>query len=137
MRKKAFNAIIIIGAISNAIILANMNTPIWLIIVMSIVYIAIFTGAIYLMEPRLVKMERQQNLKAYPFLRELLDAKKMTITLRDGIILYNATFEGYKSKRDATTLLIHVHTVKTKKAPSSITEHEIKLMDIKSIKKVQ
>ena len=69
MRKKVFNAVIIIGAISNAIILANMNTPIWLILVMSVVYIAIFTGAIYLLEPRLVRMEREQNLKAYPFLR--------------------------------------------------------------------
>ena len=137
MRKKVFNAVIIIGAISNAIILANMNTPIWLILVMSVVYIAIFTGAIYLLEPRLVRMEREQNLKAYPFLRELLDAKKVTVTLRDGTILYNATFEGYKNKRDATTILVHVHTVKTKKAPSTITEHEIKIMNIKSIKKVQ
>ena len=137
MRKKVFYAIIVVGAISNAFILANMDTALWLIAVMTVVYIAIFSGAIYLLEPRLVKMEREQNLKAYPFLREFMDAKKATVTLRDGTVHYNATFGGYEQKRDATTITIQVHTVKTKKAPSTITEHAVKLVNIQSVKKVQ
>ena len=137
MRKKVFYAVIVVGAISNAFILANMETPLWLIAAMTVVYIAIFSGAIYLLEPRLVKMEREQNIKAYPFLRELINAKKTTVTLKDGTIYYNATFGGYEQKRDATTIILQVHTVKTKKAPSTITAHAVKLVNIQSVKKVQ
>lgn len=137
MRKNVFYAIIVIGAISNAFILANMETAPWLIAVMTIVYIAIFSGAIYLLTPRLVKMEREQNMKAYPFLRELIDAKKATVTLKDGTIYYNVTFGGYEQKRDATTIILHVHTIKTKKVPSTITKHAVKLVNIQSVKKLQ
>jgi uncharacterized membrane protein YhiD involved in acid resistance len=137
MRKKLFYAIILIGAISNAIILTNMGTPLLLIAGMTVLYIAIFMGAIYLLEPRLVKMERDQNVKAFTFLRELIDAKKATVTLRDGTVYYNVTFGGYEQKRDATTIILQVHTVKTKKEPSKITEHAVKLVNIQSVKKVQ
>ena len=137
MRKKLFYTIIIVGAISNAIILSNMDTPLVLIVGMTVLYIAIFMGAIYLIEPRLVKMEREQNVRAYPFLRELMDAKKATVTLRDGTVYYNTTFGGYEQNRDATTIILQVHTVKTKKEPLKITEHAVKLVNIQSVKKVQ
>lgn len=137
MRKKLMQAIVIIGALSNAIILAMMKMPGWLIILMSVLYVAIFQGLLYILEPRLIRAERERNVKTYPFLRDLVDAKKATITLNDGTILYNATFEGYIHKRDAKTILVNVHTVKTKKTPSSVTAHEMKLVHIKDVKKVQ
>ena len=111
--------------------------PAWLIILMSVIYVVIFEGLLLAIEPRLVRAERERNVKAYPFLRELVDAKKATVTLRDGTVFYNATFEGYAHPRDAKTILLNVHTVKTKKVPSAITEHEVKLINIKDVKKVQ
>lgn len=137
MRKKLLHAVVIIGALSNAVILAIMDMPMWLILAMSVIYVIIFEGLLLALEPRLVRAERERNVKAYPFLRELVDAKKATVTLRDGTTLFNATYEGYAHPKDAKTILLHVHTVKTKKAPSTITEHKIKLINIASVKKVQ
>jgi hypothetical protein len=136
MRKKLIHTIVIVGALSNAVILAMMDMPIWLILLMSVIYVVIFEGLLFVLEPRLVKAERERNVKAYPFLRELVDAKKATVALRDGTILYNTTFEGYAHAKDAKTIVLHTHTVKTKKAPSTITEHEVKLINIKSVKKL-
>lgn len=137
MRKKLMHAVVIIGALSNAIILAVMKMPAWLIILMSVIYVAIFQGLLYILEPRLVRAERERNVKAYPFLRELVEAKKATVILRDGTVYYNATFVGYAKARDAKTILLNVHTVKTKKAPSTVTEHEVKLIHIKEVKKIR
>lgn len=136
MRNKLLHAVVLVGALSNTIILAMMEMPIWLIIVMTAIYVLIFEGLLLLLAPRLVKAERERNVKAYPFLRELIDAKKAMITLRDGTVYYNATFEGYAHK-DAKTIMIHVHTVKTKKIPSSVTEYNVKLISIKAVKKMQ
>lgn len=137
MKKKILHTVVIIGALSNAAILAVMDMPPWLIILMSVIYIVIFEGLLLVLEPRLVRAERQRNVKAYPFLKELVEAKKATVTLRDGTVLYNATFEGYAHPKDAKTILLHVHTVKTKKEKSTFTEHSIKLINIKNVKKVQ
>lgn len=137
MRKKVMHTVVILGALSNAIILAVMKTPAWLIILLSIFYVVTFQGLLYILEPRLVRAERERNVKTYPFLRDFVDAKKATVTLRDGTVFYNATFEGYAKARDAKTILLHVHTIKTKKAPSTTTEHEVKLIDIKEVKKIQ
>ncbi|WP_274307396.1 response regulator [Solibacillus daqui] len=137
MRKKVMQGIVIVGALSNAIILAFMEMSIWLIIVMTILYVAIFQVLLYVLEPRLVRAERERNVQAYSFFRDLKDAKKATVTLRDGTIYYNVTFEGYANKRDAKTILLNVHTVKTKKVASTVTEHEVKLFDIKDVKKIQ
>ncbi|MGN7479290.1 response regulator [Solibacillus silvestris] len=137
MKKKILHTVVIIGALSNAVILAVMDMPPWLIILMSVIYIVIFEGLLLVLEPRLVRAERERNVKAYPFLRELVDAKKATVTLRDGTVLYNATFEGYAHTKDAKSILLHVHTVKTKKEKPTFTEHAVKLINIKSVKKVQ
>ena len=137
MRKKIIHIVVIIGALSNAAILAFMDLPAWLIILMSVIYIVIFEGLLLVLEPRLVRAERERNVKAYPFLRELVDAKKATVTMRDGSVLYNATFEGYAHPKDAKTILLYVHKVKTKKEKSTYSEHPIKLINIKSVKKIQ
>lgn len=137
MRKKIIHIVVIVGALSNAAILAFMDMPTWLIILMSVIYIVIFEGLLLVLEPRLVRAERERNVKAYPFLRELVDAKKATVTLRDGSVLYNATFEGYANPKDAKTILLYVHKVKTKKEKPTYTEHPIKLINIKSVKKIQ
>ncbi|MBM7664306.1 hypothetical protein JOC25_000762 [Solibacillus kalamii] len=137
MRKKIIHIVVIIGALSNAAILAFMDLPAWLIILMSVIYIVIFEGLLLVLEPRLVRAERERNVKAYPFLRELVDAKKATVTMRDGSVLYNATFEGYAHPKDAKTILLYVHKVKTKKEKAAYTEHPIKLINIKSVKKIQ
>ena len=76
-----------------------MEMPAWLIILMSVYLRCDFSRALlYILEPRFVRAERERNVKAYPFLRELVDAKKATVTLRDGTVFYNATFEGYAQK---------------------------------------
>ncbi|MEK4627986.1 MAG: response regulator [Solibacillus sp.] len=137
MRKKLLHTVVIVGALSNAVILAMMDMPIWLIVLMSVIYVVIFEGLLLVLEPRLVRAERERNVKVYPFLHELVDAKKATVTLRDGTTLYNTTFEGYAHPKDAKTILLHTQTVKTKKAPATITEHEVKLINIKSVKKLQ
>lgn len=137
MKKKILHTVVIIGALSNAAILAIMDMPPWLIILMSVIYVVIFEGLLLLLEPRLVRAERERNVKAYPFLRELVDSKKATVTLRDGTVLYNVTFEGYANPKDAKTILLYVHTVKTKKDKSTFTEHPVKLINIKNVKKVQ
>lgn len=137
MRKKIIHIVVIAGALSNAAILAFMDMPAWLIILMSVIYIVIFEGLLLVLEPRLVRAERERNVKAFPFLRELVDAKKATVTLRDGSVLYNATFEGYAHPKDAKTILLYVHKVKTKKEKPTFTEHSIKLVNIKSVKKIQ
>lgn len=137
MRKKIIHIVVIVGALSNAAILAFMDMPAWLIILMSVIYIVIFEGLLLVLEPRLVRAERERNVKAYPFLRELVDAKKATVTMRDGSVLYNATFEGYVHPKDAKTILLYVHKVKTKKEKPAYTEHPIKLINIKSVKKIQ
>lgn len=137
MRKKIIHIVVIIGALSNAAILASMDLPAWLIISMSVIYIVIFEGLLLVLEPRLVRAERERNVKAYPFLRELVDAKKATVTMHDGSVLYNATFEGYAHPKDAKTILLYVHKVKTKKEKVAYKEHPIKLINIKSVKKIQ
>ncbi|MEK4386547.1 response regulator [Solibacillus sp. FSL W7-1464] len=137
MRKKIIHIVVIVGALSNAAILAFMDMPAWLIILMSVIYIVIFEGLLLVLEPRLVRAERERNVKAFPFLRELVDAKKATVTLRDGTVLYNATFEGYAHPKDAKTILLYVHKVKTKKEKPAFIEHPIKLINIKSVKKIQ
>lgn len=129
--------IVIVGAFSNAIMLAVMEMPIGLIIVLTVLYVAIFEVLLYGLEPRLVRAERERNVQAYSFLKDLKGAKKATVTLRDGTIYYNTTFEGYANKRDAQTILLNVHAVKTKKAASTVTEYEVKLIDIKDVKKIQ
>ncbi|MCM3720804.1 response regulator [Solibacillus isronensis] len=137
MRKKIVHIVVIVGALSNAAILAFMDMPVWLIILMSVIYIVMFEGLLLILEPRLVRAERERNIKAFPFLRELVVAKKATVTLRDGSVLYNATFEGYVHPKDAKTILLYVHKVKTKKEMPTFTEHSIKLINIKSVKKIQ
>lgn len=137
MRKKVMQGIVIVGALSNAVILAVMEMPVWLIILMTLIYVAIFEALLYVLEPRLVRAERERNVQAYSFYRELTAAKKATVTLRDGTIFYNATFDGYANNRDAKTIVLNVHTVKTKKDASISTKHEVKLIDIKEVKKVQ
>jgi len=137
MRKKIIHIVVILGALSNAAILAFMDMPAWLIILMSVLYIVIFEGLLLVLEPRLVRAERERNVKAYPFLVELVGAKKATVTLRDGSVLYNATFEGYAHPKDAKTILLYVHKVKTKKEKPMFTEYPIKLINIKSVKKIQ
>ena len=137
MRKKIIHIVVIVGALSNAAILAFMDMPAWLIILMSVIYIVIFEGLLLVLEPRLVRAELERNVKAYPFLRELVDAKKATVTLRDGTVLYNSTFEGYAHPKDAKTILLYVHKVKTKKEKPTFTEHSIKLINIKRVKKIQ
>lgn len=137
MRKKIMHTVVIIGALSNAAILAIMDMSPWLIILMSVIYVVIFEGLLLVLEPRLVRAERERNVKVYPFLRDLVDAKKATVTLRDGTVLYNVTFEGYAHPKDAKTILLHAHTVKTKKTQTTFTEHSIKLINIKHIKKIQ
>lgn len=84
MRKKLLHTVVIVGALSNAVILAMMDMPIWLIVLMSVIYVVIFEGLLLVLEPRLVRAERERNVKVYPFLHELVDAKKATVTLRDG-----------------------------------------------------
>ncbi|MEG0385283.1 hypothetical protein [Solibacillus cecembensis] len=137
MRNKISHGIVFLGAISNAIILASMNISIWIIIVTTVIYVFIFELIIYSLGPRLVRAERERNVKTYPFLRELVSAKKATVTLKDGTNIYNAKFEGYANEKDAKTILLHIATIKTKKEPSKIQEQEIKLADIASVKKVQ
>ncbi|MEG0470926.1 MAG: response regulator [Solibacillus sp.] len=137
MRNKISHGIVFLGAISNAIILASMNISIWVIILTTVVYVFIFELIIYSLGPRLVRAERERNVTTYPFLRELVGAKKATVTLKEGTIIYNAKFEGYAKEKDAKTILLHITTIKTKKEPSKIQEQEIKLVDIASVKKVQ
>ncbi|MEK4426257.1 response regulator [Solibacillus sp. FSL K6-1523] len=137
MRNKISHGIVFLGAISNAIILASMNISIWIIILTTVIYVFIFELIIYSLGPRLVRAERERNVTTYPFLRELVGAKKATVTLKDGTIIYNAKFEGYANVKDAKTILVHIATIKTKKEPSKIQEQEIKLADIASVKKIQ
>lgn len=67
MRKKILHIVVIIGALSNAAILAFMDMPVWLIILMSVIYIIMFEGLLLILEPRLVRAERERNVKAFPF----------------------------------------------------------------------
>lgn len=67
MRKKILHIVVIIGALSNAAILAFMDMPVWLIILMSVIYIIMFEGLLLILEPRLVRAERERNVKRFLF----------------------------------------------------------------------
>ena len=119
MRRKIFHLIILIGALTNAYSMSTMDMPLYIIIGTSVLYIGVFELMFALMEPRFIRAERQRNLSKFPFLRELINAKKAKITLKDGTVHYNATFDDYINKKDAKTLRINVATVKTKKEPDN------------------
>lgn len=136
MKKILFQLIIFIGALSNAIVMTMIGASTLLIISTTIVYIVIFELLILLLEPRLALAERKRNLSKYPFLRELINAKKATVTLITGEKIYNATFAGYIDNKDAKTIKLDIITPKTKKEPENVSSRDILLTQIKEVKKI-
>lgn len=137
MKRKWLHGVVFLGALSNAIVLGTMKMPVWIIILTTVIYVFIFELLILSLQPRLIRAERERNVTTYPFLRELVHAKKATVTLKDGTILYNVKYEGYANEKEAKTILVHISTVKTKKEPSVLKEKELKLVDIAAVKQVQ
>ena len=137
MRKKLFHAIIIIGAICNAISLSMTDASSVIVITTTICYVLLFEGLVLYLEPRFALAERRRNLKTYRFLPDLLEAKRATVKLRNGETLYNAIFTGYIHKKDAKTIVIDVTTPKTKKQEALVTTLNIALADIADVKKIQ
>lgn len=137
MRKKLFHIIIILGAISNAIALSMTDASSVIVITTTICYVLLFEGLVLYLEPRFTLAERKRNLKTYRFLAELIEAKRATVKLHNGETLYNAIFTGYLHKTDAKTIVIDVTTPKTKKQEAVVTTHNIALVDIADVKKIQ
>lgn len=136
MRKTLFQVVIFGGALSNAIMLAMMQSPLYLVVGSTVVYIIAFQLLVRYMEPRFIRAERMRNTSKYPYLVELQSAKKATVILQDGSIYYNTTFEDYVEK-SSTKIRLHVATVKTKKQDAQVAIHDIELAAIKSVKKIQ
>ncbi|MEO4052370.1 response regulator [Solibacillus sp. CAU 1738] len=136
MKKLLFQLIILIGALSNAIVMTMIGASTILIISTTIAYIVIFELLILFLEPRLALAERKRNLTKYPFLRELINANKATVTLVTGEKIYNATFAGYINEKDAKTIKLNITTPKTKKEPEKVCGRDILLTQIKEVKKI-
>ena len=136
MRKTIFQFVIFAGALSNAIMLVMAEASLYLVIGSTLVYIIGFQFLLRYMEPRFLRAERSRNITKYPFLMELQTAKKATVILQDGSIYYNATFGDYVEK-SASKIKLNVSTVKTKKQEAQIEVHEMELVAIKSVKKIQ
>ncbi len=136
MKNLLLQMMILVGALSTAIVMTMIGATIFIIIGTTITYIAIFEILIYILEPRLALAERKRNLSKYPFLIELINAKKATVTLLTGEKIYNATFAGYINEKNAKIIKLNITTPKTKKEPEKISSREIKLEQIKEVKKI-
>ncbi|MEK4229971.1 response regulator [Solibacillus sp. FSL H8-0538] len=137
MRKKLFHGVIFLGAISNALALSMTDASSVIIISTTILYVVLFELVILFLEPRLVLAVRKRNVKKYPFMRDLLEAKRATIKLENGETLYNAAFTRYIHSKDAKTIVLDVTTPKTKKQAAIVTSHQVMLANILEVKKVQ
>ena len=132
--KKSFGSLV--GAMSTAIVMTMTGASIIIIIGTTLAYISIFELLIFFLEPRLALAERKRNLTKYPFLRELINAKKATVTLATGEKIYNATFAGYINEKDAKTIKLNITTPKTKKEPEKVNSRDVKLEQIIEVKKI-
>lgn len=136
MRKVMYHLIVLLGAISNAMMMARLNVSPIILISTTVVYVVILEVLYIILEPRLAIATRKRNLTKYPFLKDLIEAKKATITLFNDEIIYNAAFVGYKNDKDTTTIKIEITEPKTKKQQERVTSRELTLVEIKNVKKV-
>ncbi|WP_042473967.1 hypothetical protein [Bacillus ndiopicus] len=136
MRKTLYHIIVFLGAISNAFMMNRLNVSPILLIGTTVLYVVILEGLFLFLEPRLAIATRKRNLTTYPFLKELIEAKKATVTLTTGEIIYNASFNGYSSPKDASKIKLDITQPKTKKQTSKVETRDILLIHIKGVKKV-
>ncbi|KYG92232.1 response regulator [Metasolibacillus sp. FSL H7-0170] len=136
MRKILYHIIVFLGAISNAFMMARLNVGPAILIGTTVAYVVVLEGLFLFLEPRLAVAARKRNLTTYPFLKNLIDAKKATVTLKTGEVIYNASFNGYSNPKDANTIKLDITQPKTKKQPEKIETRDVLLTHIKEVKKV-
>jgi hypothetical protein len=134
MRPILFHSIIFIGAITNGIAMAAITSNRWIIIGTTIFYVLLFELVFLYLHPRLIKAERIRNLRKYPLFKQLVEAKKVALTLKSGEVLYQVTFQGYSTEKETKAIVVAIHKPKQGKQAPTVEKRVIEITEITAVK---
>lgn len=137
MRKIIFHTIVVMGAFSNAITMMFITKNTAITMITTALYVVLFEGIFIYMQPRLITADRKRNLRKYPMLKKLIDAKRAVITMTDGTTYYNAEFIGYHTPKDIYMIEIQLHIQKQAKKNATVESKRIDLRQIKEVKPIK